>query len=140
MKIVRDGMDFALKQGERTILESTKTNPMIYVGRGQESVDMYRGNFKIQDYLTERCPLAVTEIRENADGVTLVLGEALDVVVKLDGDCAVLNFTQKDEKINRFWIRLQADKDEHCYGCGEQISYFDLRGRNFPLWSSEPGN
>mgnify|MGYP002310060882 CR=1 FL=1 len=34
---------------------------------------------------------------------------------------------------------MEAAEDEHVYGCGEQMSYFDLRGRHFPLWSSEPG-
>lgn len=30
-------------------------------------------------------------------------------------------------------------RTSHVYGCGEQMSYFDLRGRHFPLRSSEPG-
>lgn len=28
---------------------------------------------------------------------------------------------------------------EHVWGGGEQMSYFDLRGRRFPLWTSESG-
>ena len=35
---------------------------MIYVGVGQEDVDMYRGNFKITDYVTERFPLKLTDV------------------------------------------------------------------------------
>jgi len=40
---------------------------------------------------------------------------------------------------NRFWMRLFATPDEKVYGCGEQASYFNLRNRNYPLWTSEPG-
>lgn len=50
-----------------------------------------------------------------------------------------LTVAEKAESINRFWLHVEAAEDEHVYGCGEQMSYFDLRGRHFPLWSSEPG-
>ncbi len=30
-----------------------------------------------------------------------------------------------------------ANPDDHIYGCGEQRSYFDLRGKPLPLWTSE---
>ncbi len=41
--------------------------------------------------------------------------------------------------LNRFWFRLHAEVDERVWGCGEQMSYLNLRGRVFPLWTSEPG-
>ncbi|WP_341475315.1 hypothetical protein, partial [Francisella tularensis] len=44
-----------------------------------------------------------------------------------------------DSKFNRFWLRINSDSNEKVYGCGEQLSYFNLRGRHFPLWTSEPG-
>ncbi len=40
---------------------------------------------------------------------------------------------------NRIWLRLAAQPEDHIYGCGEQFSYFDLRGKPFPLWTSEQG-
>lgn len=40
---------------------------------------------------------------------------------------------------NRIWLRLAAQPEDHIYGCGEQFSYFDLRGKPFPLWASEQG-
>ncbi len=36
-------------------------------------------------------------------------------------------------------LSLAAEPGEHAYGCGEQFSHFDLRGRHFPLWTSEQG-
>jgi alpha-glucosidase len=50
-----------------------------------------------------------------------------------------LDFEAFDPSINRFWLRVAAEPDEHVWGGGEQMSYFDLRGRHFPLWTSEPG-
>ena len=49
MEIIRNGLDLVLKVGEKTILECSNSFPMIYVGYGKETVDMYRGNFKIED-------------------------------------------------------------------------------------------
>lgn len=45
---------------------------MIYVGFGKENVDMYRGNYKIEDYLTERRPLAITGVEEDGSGCYLL--------------------------------------------------------------------
>lgn len=139
MEIIREEGLFQLKHGTDVLLEESKQNPLIYVGRGQERVDMYRGNFKIEDYLTRRQPLFLTDWREEEGTLVLDFDGVLQVSLTLDGDCAVLKFKALDPGINRFWIRIQADPREHVYGCGEQESYFDLRGRHFPLWTSEPG-
>jgi alpha-glucosidase len=44
-----------------------------------------------------------------------------------------------DPSVDRLWVRLEAEPDEHVWGGGEQMSYLDLRGRRFPMWTSEPG-
>ena len=112
---------------------------MIYVGVGQEDVDMYRGNFKITDYVTERFPLKLTDVIQTADTVRLCFESYIIAKIKCDENLCTIDFEQKDDRINRFWFRVAADKEEKCYGCGEQMSYFNLRGRNFPIWTSEPG-
>lgn len=48
MQIKVNDNEFQLFVGEKRILEHSKERPMIYVGVGQEDVDMYRGNFKIK--------------------------------------------------------------------------------------------
>ena len=128
-----------LRHNDTILLEASPQRPMIYVGVGQESVEMYRGNFKIEDYLSERVPLRVTGAEETDSGWTLDLEERLRIQVMLQGELAELSFEQLDPSINRFWLRVCADADESCYGCGEQMSYLNLRGRHFPLWTSEPG-
>ncbi|HIR43806.1 MAG TPA: alpha-glucosidase [Candidatus Ventrisoma faecale] len=139
MELTLNGMEFALKSGGNTILEYRKDKPMVYVGYGEESVDMYRGNFKIEDYVVERRPLRVTGAAEEHGNVILDLDGEITMKVCMDGDLAEIFFEQKNPAINRFWLRVNAGADEKCYGCGEQMSYFNLRGRHFPLWTSEPG-
>ncbi|MDO9593214.1 MAG: glycoside hydrolase family 31 protein, partial [Erysipelotrichaceae bacterium] len=50
-----------------------------------------------------------------------------------------MNFSCNRANVNRFWIRMKAEANEKVYGCGEQASYFNLRNRKYPLWTSEPG-
>lgn len=139
MEIVRRGFDWELRTGDHKILEYRNDHPIIYVGYGKEMVDMYRGNYKIEDYVVERRPLHVTDIVEGEAGIQMDLEGQLKLTLQLEGECATLSFEQMNPEINRFWIRVEADARECCYGCGEQMSYFNLRGRHFPLWTSEPG-
>ncbi|MCL6454205.1 MAG: alpha-glucosidase [Alicyclobacillus sp.] len=40
---------------------------------------------------------------------------------------------------NRWWMRVPARPEEAVFGCGEQFSCLNLRGRRFPIWVSEQG-
>ncbi|MGN7938723.1 alpha-glucosidase [Virgibacillus sp. 6R] len=127
------------------LLRHTKEQPIIYVGRGQETIDMYRGNFDIKDYVIERIPLTFAEISESDNEININLSNAANSVavltlsLKKEEGRLKIDFTNHDPTINRFWLRIAATPEEKVYGCGEQLSYFNLRGKNFPLWTSEPG-
>ncbi|MCR5088608.1 MAG: alpha-glucosidase [Oscillospiraceae bacterium] len=139
MKLITSLSGWRLEQDGKTLLCSSSDFPMLFAGHGQESVDMYRGNFKIEDYVTERRVLQSSTVRESPDGLLVEYGDELRLHITLSGDCAVVSFTQLNPDINRIWIRIPAEPEECCWGCGEQMSYFNLRGRHFPLWTSEPG-
>ena len=139
MKLHYSEKEWSLEHHGSVLLRSDAEQPFLFAGIGQETVDMYRGNFKIEDYVTERRPLAVTAVLPLPDGLSVEYGDDLSLRITLDGDCANLAFTQKNPDINRLWLRVSAEPDECCWGCGEQMSYFNLRGRHFPLWTSEPG-
>jgi len=139
MEFIGKEHGFVLQYGGHVILECGSEKPLVYVGCGEESVDMYRGNFKIEDYVTERRPLFVSSFRKTEDGYEVDFGGELRARILVDQDCAEIFFEQYNPRINRFWLRVNADPEEACYGCGEQMSYFNLRGRHFPLWTSEPG-
>jgi len=139
MQVVFKKNYFKISYGQKTILQHSAEAPMIYVGLGQENVEMYRGNYKIADYVVERYPLTLIEVQQETDFYILNFDNKILIKVKHSGEQIILDFEQKDNTINRFWFRVLADEQEKCYGCGEQMSYFNLRGRNFPIWTSEPG-
>ncbi len=139
MEIKVNGLDFSIVNNNETILEAGDKKPLIYVGCGKEDVLMYRGNFKINDYVIERRPLSVTAIENTNNGIKVNFSEEIIADIAVNDDLCTISFEQKNEAINRFWIRMNSSDSEHIYGCGEQMSYFDLKGRHFPLWTSEPG-
>ena len=139
MELLINKQKLELMDRGQTLLKADEDTPIIYIGHGKESVDMYRGNFRIEDYVADKIPLHVTEVSEGEKGTEVNFENKITAVFRVDGDLAEISFKCLDDTVNRFWFRVNADKAEHVYGCGEQMSYFDLRGRHFPLWTSEPG-
>lgn len=140
MKFKRFDSGFKIEANNLEIFSHSLENPMIFVGIGNEEVDMYRGNFKIQDNLFSRIPLYNFEIiKEEKKKILVEFEKKLEVEFFFEKDKLEIKFKSLDNKINRFWIRIKSEKDEKIYGLGEQMSYFNLKGRVFPIWTSEPG-
>jgi len=122
--------------------------PLLSAGKGQGSFEMYRGNFRVSEEPPE---LEALDSWRSAEDATKSASPHADIVFSSrnyeikahilrgrDGRLRLRLSVLKGAP-NRLRINLPASPDEHIYGCGEQFSYFDLRGRNFPLWSSEQG-
>lgn len=139
MRIQISDTGFSVYQRDVELLRHSEACPMVYLGVGTESVDMYRGNFNITDYVEERIALRKAEITGDASSLKAVFSERLELVLSCEEDLLQMRFRALDDRINRFWLRIPAAAEEKCYGCGEQMSYFNLRGRSYPLWTSEPG-
>ncbi len=127
----------------RVLLCHSAANPAIFVGCGVADISMKRGNFSISDYVHERVALRHACLDSSATLISFSSSENSPVLVTLKleqvGNIVRLVPENIDPNLNRFWLRIPALKEEHVWGCGEQMSYFDLRGRHFPLWTSEPG-
>ncbi|WP_137129085.1 alpha-glucosidase [Rhizobium sp. FY34] len=128
---------FTLTLEGREILRHTHAAPALFVGRGEERMDMYRGNFDIEDYVVERVALTHAEIDGNRISFSPAAGQPVRFVLTMDANHLITQ--TPDPSINRVWFRIVAEAGEHVWGGGEQMSYFDMRGRKFPLWTSEPG-
>lgn len=128
---------FTLVLNDLEILRHTEAAPALFVGHGEERMDMYRGNFDIEDYVVERTPLGHVDIAGDRIEFSAAPGLPARFAITIKGNHLL---TQSlDASINRVWIRVTAEAGEHVWGGGEQMSYFDMRGRKFPLWTSEPG-
>lgn len=132
---------FDLVLDGRLLLRHRPAAPCLFVGRGEARIAMHRGNFSIEDRLIERVPLTHAEIAGSRIAFSAGPGLPVRMTIELSGGehAAMLAFSSEDAAIDRVWLRLVAEPGEHVWGGGEQMSYFDLRGRRFPLWTSEPG-
>lgn len=119
------------------IMSHSKQRPVFYLGYGTENIECYRGNFEVDDYIEQRIGLDQFKIQK--DKVTFYHHDHyLEVMFQELNDRLHFSF-KSSNGFNRFWMRIHATEEEKVYGCGEQASYFNLRSRNFPLWTSEPG-
>ncbi len=138
-----DGFDLVL--GGRLLLSHRAAAPCFFVGRGDPSIHTQRGHFQIEDSVSERVALRHAAVSRSGDVLRIFLAPSqraealLELTLESVGADATLGCTALDSALNRFWLRLVAEPDEHLWGGGEQFSYFNLRGRRFPLWVSEPG-
>ncbi|MDA9557592.1 alpha-glucosidase [Vibrio sp.] len=144
MQLVVTEQGFTLTHKNKTVIEHSVTAPALFLGTGDANYDMYRGNFDITDYVSERVALRQfkAESSENAHTITFSTEgrEALQFNITETAESRLkIDFNLLDETFNRFWLRVAATQEEKVFGCGEQMTYFNLRGKNFPLWSSEPG-
>lgn len=142
-KVITNG--FEIYHNGKCLLVHSEEHPSLFVGYGQENIEIYRGNFDIQDYVESRIPLPFLAVEETKDKITIAYSQLegakplIIMHVEEENGDITLNFKSQNKAMNRFWLRLPAEENEKVWGCGEQMSYFNMRGRHFPLWTSEPG-
>lgn len=128
-----DGFD-VLFDG-RILLRHTQSCPAVVIARGDPSITMLRGNFRIEDAPSDR--LAPAGWRECAGGVELLHEGEIAATITLGDSGLTLRAT--DPVCDRLWLNFHAEAGETVWGGGEQMSYLALNGRRFPIWTSEPG-
>ena len=135
---------FTLTLDGKTLLRHCAGESALFAGRGEERIEMYRGNFDITDRVSER--FALHYAGAERDGGSCVLrfdhpclaGELRVEITERDG-MLFLCGAAADETVNRMYLRLPAEEGEHVMGGGEQFSFLDLRGKLFPSWTREQG-
>lgn len=126
---------FDLHFGGRLVLCHRPETPVLDSARGNPTVLMYRGNFRIDDApdgLVTPLDCAV-----DAHGVTLSHGGAAVARLELVDHCLTVSLLTPGH--DRIRLRWHGEPDEAVWGGGEQMSYLALNGRAFPMWTSEPG-
>ncbi|MBN1330350.1 MAG: alpha-glucosidase [Candidatus Heimdallarchaeota archaeon] len=126
------------------IIRHTREKPFCVVGVGKGIYSMSHGMFKIKEKLQNRYLLIdYTIIEESIKNITLEFtifdGSKFQIIIKeTKGNIEIL-FVTDNSSLNRLWINFPALIDEAIYGCGEQYSEVNLRGKKVPLWCQEQG-
>jgi alpha-glucosidase len=130
---IEDGFD--LQIAGLCLLRHRSSCPAVSVARGAAQVAMNKGNFLIEDAPGEHRDGAQCELL----GDTVVLEGVARLTLERSGAASVLRVETLASGADRIWLRLHAEPDEQVWGGGEQMSFLALRGRRFPMWTSEPG-
>jgi len=124
-------------------LEHKLSHPCFKIGEGTARYKLRYGEFKIREKLLREIPLLNFKVISQTDKKVIlefISSEEKIIIsfIEVGGHLEIVPECQ-NKRINRFWISLVATEDEAIYGCGEQYSELNLRGKNVPLWVEEQG-
>ena len=117
------------------VSQLTSGDCVFRVAKGKSKYKMSRGSFKTRHHIYDDHNLLYKTTIGNryifSDGK--VEGELI-----LDDNPEIVKFHfHVDVGYNRFFLKFKTFKDEHIYGCGEQFTTLDLKGKSVPIWVSE---
>ncbi|ESO84316.1 hypothetical protein LOTGIDRAFT_196733 [Lottia gigantea] len=141
----RGNGSFTVSVGGVKIIDHTNDKPFLYLGRGSTKFLEYRGNFNIKDYTLERIGLKLIKRTSTANGDQLIMVynyNAENITVNLgskEGHPLTVDISDLGDQYDRLWVRIAAQPSDAIYGGGEQYSYLNLRGRQYPIWTREQG-
>ena len=143
MRLERTTDGFSLFFKDRELIRHSSKQPWIYAGKGEANFKMHLGNFNISNYQVERIALSDFEVQESGDKTHLVFDRnglyPVFVTLYEENDRLAAEFKCNSEGVNRLWLRLPSSAEECVYGCGEQFSHLNLKGKSFPLFITEQG-
>ncbi len=132
----RDG--FILTVEGRRVLRHTHRSPCVELATAEHRVRQNRGAFALKTRRAVPKKLGPFSLRyRGADRTVVDFGGLLLMTVTYEKGVLRMSFSCADPGINHFRIRLGAHPKERIYGCGEQCSRLDLKGRKVPLWVEE---
>ena len=134
---------FRLYYKDYLILEHSNQDPCIKIGSGEGKFKSHHGHFKIKEKDVIERELREYEIlSQEANNIEIMFGtqeNLLEFSCSTVDDLLEIRFSSKNTDFNRFWLKVQANVGEAIYGCGEQFSEVNLRGKKVPLWVEEQG-
>jgi alpha-glucosidase len=144
LRIESDHEGFKLFLGEREVLKHSRKHPCLRLGAADDAVKQRQGSFKLgqrnltmprlRDFQVERADSRNVTVRFEGD-------LRMKVALRTDLPVQALDITFSDVPAgsNRFRLSLIASRGERIFGCGEQFTHLDVKGRKVPLWTQEQG-
>ncbi|MCG8417121.1 MAG: alpha-glucosidase [Proteobacteria bacterium] len=131
---------FSIAIGRKTLIRHHPEAPCVSAGEGSATYLARHSHYRIKDKITRKIAPDRWDIREATESWVVIEFEGFGIMTVAEAAGAVeIRFSGLDEQLNRLWFFLEASPGEHIYGCGEQYSELDLRGKLVPLWVQEQG-
>lgn len=109
---------------------------LLHAGRGSSSYKMSHGSFKIKEKLLSQAELTVKGVSLSEGRAAVELSQGSCQIEIIDGNKLYFTFNIPGD-YNRMEFDIPAVKEEYVYGCGENFSEFNLRGKCARVWVAE---
>ncbi|MBN2153066.1 MAG: hypothetical protein JW839_16560, partial [Candidatus Lokiarchaeota archaeon] len=133
---------------KRIVLEHSARYPCVELAHADPDFRMnprYISYYKLKNNVSGQRPLVAVEEVPSMEGTELEFDHMLRLNARVEEGRLELRPALTEEArrdptaYNHLTINIKADATEAVYGCGEQFSFLNLRGRHVPLWTQEPG-
>jgi len=131
--------EFSIVYKGLPLIKNSSKTPFLSAGIGSADYKMSHGIFSIKE--TEKTITPITDwtiSRESESVYKLESPYFGSISIEEVNDSLVFSMNPA-QPYNRVKCILQALPDEYVYGCGEQYSYLNLRGKKVPIWVQEQG-
>jgi alpha-glucosidase len=147
--IDRNQNRFSVKFKGHLIVDHSSGSPWMVLAHNQPDFRMHPrsvSNYKLKNHLSNSSPLIqITHFEEKAEECVIEFENRIRAEISILDTrlyCQIILLetnTPDDPQFNHITFNFPASREEGIYGCGEQFSYLNLRGRRVPLWTQEPG-
>jgi len=140
IQFVEQSSGFQIIWKERVIINHQSAKPAFFIGRGEDISESCSGFFKIKEKNVRLHALLNWELESQSEyEIKINFKDELAVSFYIENGRLVISNSTEKQSYNRFQLMLEADAGEQIYGCGEQYSRLNLRGKKVPIWISESG-
>lgn len=124
-----------IKNGEKVIYQFNHNDFLCKIGIGKNDYSMSHGSFNISEKISYTREFRVKLYNIDGNHATL---STKPVKFDLEINGNILKVTPTvPVNFNRLWVRIRANDNECVYGCGEQFTELNLRGKNVNVWVAE---
>lgn len=124
-----------IKDGEKVIYQFNHNDFLCKIGIGKNDYSMSHGSFNIGEKISYTREFRVKLYGIDGNHATL---STKPVKFDLEINGNILKVTPTvPVNFNRLWVRIRANDNECVYGCGEQFTELNLRGKNVNVWVAE---
>ena len=124
-----------IKDGEKVIYQFNHNDFLCKIGIGKNDYSMSHGSFNISEKISYTREFRVKLYSIDGNHATL---STKPVKFDLEINGNILKVTPTvPVNFNRLWVRIRANDNECVYGCGEQFTELNLRGKNVNVWVAE---
>ena len=128
----------------RDVIEHCEGRAFVTLSKSLTDYKIHKRNvasYRIKNKIIDKyIPKAITKVVHNDNIVSITLDNIVELVfTEIDNRLNVDIILNDKDNYNSCLLSFKGDRDEAIYGCGQQFSYLNLKGRKVPLWTQEPG-